>query len=80
MLCRAERLSILRKYLPELSETEIKDRAREFRCNEDDITDAICLAVVANLSIQGKTVTVPENPPKDVSGLKMQLIVPKNLL
>ncbi len=75
-----ERLQILRKYLPELSETEIKDKAREHRCNEDDIVDAICLAVTANLSVQGKTSVIPDNPSEDTSGLKMQLIVPKNLL
>ena len=75
-----ERLQILREYLPELSETEIKDKAREHRCNEDDIADAICLAVTANLSVQGKTAVIPDNPSEDISGLKMQLVVPKNLL
>ena len=63
-----ERLQILRKYLPQLSETEIKDNAREYRCNEDDVVDAICLAVVANLCKQGKTAIIPENPSEDIIG------------
>ncbi|MCH5184543.1 MAG: DUF429 domain-containing protein [Oscillospiraceae bacterium] len=73
----AERVNILKRYVPELSETDIKQKSKELRCNADDIADAICLAITARLYASGKTESIPENPDTDDCGLKMQMIIPK---
>ena len=72
-----ERLSILRRYLPELSKSMILKKSRELRCNRDDIIDAICLAVTGRLSTLGKAESIPEKPSKDSTGLMMQMVIPK---
>jgi 8-oxo-dGTP diphosphatase len=46
-------------------------------CKLDDILDAICLAVTANLDAQGRTEIIPEKPSTDDKGLKMQMVIPK---
>lgn len=72
-----ERLSILRRYLPELSRSMILNKSKELRCNRDDIIDAICLAVTGRLSTLGKAECIPEKPSKDSTGLMMQMVIPK---
>ena len=72
-----ERINILQKHLPNLSVYDIKQKSREFKCNEDDIVDAICLAVTAQLYALGETEVIPSNPDIDDCGLKMQMVIPK---
>ena len=73
----SERASILKKYLPGQSFTGMWDRARELKCNPDDLLDAACLAVTAMLSSHGMCETIPEVPEQDDNGLTMKLTVPK---
>lgn len=73
----SERVHILKKYVPILSEAYILQKTKEYKCNADDIVDAICLAVTTNLNIQGKAETIPSRPQKDRMGLEMQMIIPK---
>ena len=51
--------------------------AKQNRCNVDDIVDAICLAVTANLAKQGLCEVIPEEPMVDETGLKMQMVIGK---
>lgn len=71
-----ERSKVLQKYIDGSSYEEIKAISSKLRCNMDDITDSICLAIVANLESSGNTETIPENPMKDETGLLMQMVVP----
>ena len=72
-----ERLSILGRYLPQLSKSMILMKSKELRCNSDDIIDATCLALTGRLSTLGKTESIPEKPSKDSTGLMMQMVIPK---
>ncbi len=73
----SERTAILKKYLPEVAFFEMWERAKEFRCNPDDLLDAVCLAVTAALAAQGHCETIPSEPEQDDAGLFMKLTVPK---
>ncbi len=72
-----ERVKILRRYLPQADVRFITEQAEKYRCMEDDIVDAVCLAVTANLYSQGKGEPIPQKPMQDDTGLLMQMIVPK---
>jgi 8-oxo-dGTP diphosphatase len=72
-----ERADILHEYCQDISAAWIAEQAEKLKCNEDDIADAVCLSIVANLHAQHKTETIPEQPMKDKTGLLMQMIVPK---
>ena len=69
--------AILKKYLPKESFCEMWDKAKELRCNPDDLLDAICLAVTAALSSQDMCETIPAEPEQDDNGLYMKLTIPK---
>ena len=73
-----ERSAVIADYLPEVTETWIAATARKLKCNEDDITDSVCLAIVANLLMQGKTESIPPEPMADDTGLLMQMVIPKD--
>lgn len=73
-----DRAEIISDYLPEITADWILDAANKVKCHEDDIADAVCLAIVANLSAQGKTETIPAKPMKDDTGLLMQMVIPKD--
>ena len=72
-----ERVDILKKYVPMIVITDILQKAKQYKCNADDIVDALCLAVTANLNVQGKAEPIPARPQKDAMGLEMQMIIPK---
>lgn len=74
-----QRVTILEKYLPELTVAYVKEKARILKCNADDIVDAIVLVVTANLNSQGLCETIPENVMEDAKGLKMQMVIPTKL-
>jgi predicted RNase H-like nuclease len=42
----------------------------------DDIIDAICLSVTANLAGQNRFKIIPHNPMEDDTGLLMQMVIP----
>ncbi len=72
-----ERESILRRYLTHIKLPDLYEKARELRCQPDDLADAICLCIAAALKEQGLCETIPEEPEKDEKGLYMKLTVPK---
>ena len=72
-----ERESILRRYLTNTKLPGLYEKARELRCQPDDLADAICLCIAAALKEQGLCETIPEEPEKDEKGLYMKLTVPK---
>ena len=51
--------------------------AKELQCKQDDILDAVCLAVTAALKAHGLTEIIPAEPKTDARGLLMQMVVPK---
>lgn len=73
----AERVRILREYLPDITEDYIYQEAKKFKCNPDDVVDSIVLCVTGNLFAQGKSDVIPENVQEDVTGLRMQMIIPR---
>ena len=72
-----ERIRIMSQYLPGISSAYILNMEKRLHCNADDIIDAVCLAITANLSMQGLTEPIPPVPQKDSRGLLMQMIIPK---
>lgn len=72
-----ERMTVLEDYFPWITGEWIHFRSEELKCREDDILDAVCLAVVANLMLQGKTEVIPEVPMADDTGLFMQMVIPR---
>ncbi|REL24587.1 DUF429 domain-containing protein [Rhodohalobacter sp. SW132] len=52
---------------------EIKEEFRRNEVGEDDIVDAMVLALAAKLSKENRIVTLPEDPPKDSEGLPMAI-------
>ena len=73
----SERISILSEFLDKKDLLGIYDKAKELRCNQDDLIDAICLAVTGALYAHGQCETIPETAERDEKGLLMQLTVPK---
>lgn len=72
-----ERESILVEYLGTDNVKDLRSMSKNLGCSPDDILDAVCLAVTANLKAEGLCETIPENPQKDSRGLLMQMVVPK---
>lgn len=72
----SERAHILSEYLGMENLEGMWNKAKELRCNPDDIIDAVCLAVTAGLKAQNMCETVPADPKADARGLLMQMIVP----
>jgi 8-oxo-dGTP diphosphatase len=72
----SERVHILKKYIPDLEISVILTKAKELKCKADDIVDAICLAVTANLNCQGKGDSIPAEPMYDDNGLMMRMVIP----
>jgi 8-oxo-dGTP diphosphatase len=75
-----ERIRILSKFIEEISFEKVKLWAKEFKCNMDDIIDAICLSVSANFVSQGEYTVIPESPVVDETGLLMQMVVPNKMV
>ena len=73
----SERAGILKRYLPGKDFSSMRDKAKELKCNPDDLLDAVCLAVTAALAAGGMCETIPEEPEQDENGLEMKLTVPK---
>lgn len=52
---------------------DIKEDYRRNQVEEDDIVDAMALALFANWSVEQDLKTLPEEPPKDSTGLPMAI-------
>jgi len=72
----SERIAVLSEFLDKKDLLGIYDKAKELKCNQDDLIDAICLAVTGALYAHGQCETIPEKPQSDEKGLLMQLTVP----
>ena len=72
-----ERERILSEYLEKNDIAGLWEKAKEHKCNPDDLMDAMCLAVAASLHAHGLSETIPEKPEQDAKGLYMQLTVPR---
>ena len=46
-----QRVAILNKYLPKNHLSGLREKAKELKCNPDDLLDAVCLAVTAALAV-----------------------------
>ena len=55
----------------------VREQAKKLQCKADDIVDAICQAITANLDAENMTDTIPEDLQKDEKGLFMQMVIPK---
>lgn len=75
-----ERRHILVEYLDRDDLLGLYDKAKVLGCKQDDLIDAMCLAVTAALHAHGQSETLPADPEYDESGLLMQLTVPKRLI
>lgn len=71
-----ERIHLLQLYLPLINREQLMDYAKKLKCSMDDIFDAICLSVTANLAGQNKYEIIPLNPMEDDTGLRMQMVIP----
>ncbi|MDF2871454.1 MAG: hydrolase [Anaerocolumna sp.] len=71
-----ERIHLLAKYIPELSIIKLSALTKSLKCKIDDIVDALCLTVSANIAAQGYFKIIPENPMIDETGLLMQMVIP----
>ena len=73
----SHRIDVLSEFLDKKELFGMYDKAKELHCNQDDLIDAICLAVTGALYAHGEYETIPAEPEEDKKGLLMQLIVPK---
>ncbi len=46
------------------------------KCRIDDIVDALCLAVSANIAVQGYFKIIPEKAMSDETGILMRMVIP----
>ena len=69
------RISLLRRYVQNLDEQlDYVIQQPGMKKRRDDIIDAIGLAVVGNLGMENKFLSIPDAPKEDNKGLKMQII------
>ena len=73
----AERGQILSQHIKDDKIHNTYKPAKELECKQDDILDAVCLAVTAALKAHGLTETIPAEPHADARGLRMQMVAPK---
>lgn len=71
-----ERILILSEYLDKKDLYGMYNKAKELGCGQDDLIDAVCLAVTGALYAHGQSETLPDNPETDERGLLMKLTVP----
>ena len=72
----SERIHLLSEYLDERDLYDMYDKAKELGCRQDDLIDAICLAVTGALHAHGQSEILQDQLEPDEKGLLMQLTVP----
>ena len=81
-----ERLDTLRGCAHDVDDIDVDAISKEIRCKytkgqvaDDDILDALALAITAKIVSQnpGRLGTLPENPPPDSKGLPMEMVYAK---
>ena len=80
----SKRTEVLEKYLEPGVLGDVKALAKKGNCKQDDVLDAVCLAVTARLkavgkceSIQGRVNPGEEGLRVDNKGFRMQMVVPR---
>ena len=75
----SQRKAVLSVFLDKKNLYGMYDKAKELGCKQDDLIDAICLAVTGALYAHGQYEIIPAEPEPEVDekGLLMQMIVPK---
>ena len=73
----SQRKAVLSEFLDKKNLYGLYDKAKELGCKQDDLIDAICLAVTGALYAHGQYETIPAKSQLDEKGLLMQLVVPK---
>ena len=73
----SHRIAILSEFLERKNLYGMYDKAKKLECKQDDLIDALCLAVTGALYAHGQYETIPTEPELDEKGLLMQLVVPK---
>ena len=73
----SQRIAILSEFLDQKELYRMYNKAKELRCNQDDLIDAICLAVTGALYAHGQYETISAEPESDDKGLIMKMTVPK---
>ena len=73
----SERIHILSEFLEAKKLSGFFDKAKKLGCNQDDLIDAVCLAVTGALYAHGQCETIPEKPEEDENGLLMKITIPK---
>ena len=72
----SERIHILSEYLDKRDLYDMYDKAKELGCRQDDLIDAICLAVTGALHAHGQSEILQDQLEPDEKGLLMKLTVP----
>ncbi len=71
-----DRINVVKKFFPDITEEFPYRLSKEYKCNADDILDAVILCITACLKSMGQTEVIPREIHKDVTGLTMQLTIP----
>jgi predicted RNase H-like nuclease len=69
---RDERAAILTRYFGDVVQRALSD-VRRLRCASDDLLDAFAALWTAGRILRGEAITLPENPPRDAYGLRMEI-------
>ncbi len=69
-----KRLSILSQFVPSVRAAVEHSGIKKQQAATDDLIDAACLAVAAQLSLTQPLLSVPERPQTDAHGLMMQVV------
>jgi predicted RNase H-like nuclease len=74
----AERLSLLGRFCDDPAGTlaEARSRHPRSRVADDDILDAMVLAVAARAALEAGVPTPPASPERDSAGLRMEIVSP----
>ena len=73
----SQRIAVLSESLDIKDIYGVYDKTKKLRCNQDDLIDAIYLAVTGAVYAHGVNETILAEPMQDENGLLKQLTVPK---
>ena len=79
-----ERIKVLRRCAQEINGIDVdaifkkaRDKYMKKEVADDDILDAIAVAITAKIGCENGFMTLPDNPPKDSKGLPMEMVYAK---
>jgi predicted RNase H-like nuclease len=71
---QADRRAVLRRRSPDLAAALNDEPPPDAKA--DDVLDALVAAYTAECRVLGRTATLPELPPVDIKGLRMEMVYP----